>query len=323
MGGYQKLRPFIIKMQRQRLQSISNPLETEKSDFVAVLNEFIDNIDFEQEYFCGRPGIDLRDILKCLLVMSYYGMSYRRSLSDMQDMFQKGFISFAPKRSTIAKYMLDKEIKEILKVLIPLSARTFMDIEDTILVDSSWWGKSLPLSGRHKRHVNSKRSYFPLDRTRKLHVMCFLKTQIIACVRVSAGTINDHSFFDEMIKEVIDNGFNVKRLIGDAGYSGKRHTALLEDLNIKEVFIDFKKNATFKKPRSFLWKERLKLYRENPEVWHESYRFRVIIENLFSSMKRKGKNYIRCRKPDSQDVELLLKAMVHNLIIIAKFVDSL
>ncbi len=300
-------------------------LETEKQDLTIILNEFIDSIDFEQKQLCGRPRTDFRDILKCLLITSYYGFSYRRANSDIAEMFYKGYIKSIPKRSTLCKYMLDPETKAILLRLIPLSARTFIDMEDMVIIDSTWFGYRFPISPLHKNNnkILKYNDKSPLDKTRKLHILCFLKSQIIICARVSAGSEHDSKFFKEMLKEAIDNGFKIKCLLGDAGYTGRENYALCEEYGIKDVFINFKKNSTEKRPKSNLWKPKLKLYREHPEIWHEKYRFRVIVENLFSLMKRKGKNYIRCRKSNSQDVELLLKALWHNLTIISKFMDNL
>lgn len=305
------------------LTPIKQSLEQEKNNFFAVMNEFIDGFNYEQKQFYGRPRIKINDILKCLLSMSYNGGSYRRTQSDIQNMYHNGFISSTPKRSTLCKYMLDPKIKEILERLIVLSARSFIDVEDTVLVDSTWYGNFLPMSGRHKRNVNTMRSYFPLDKTHKLHVMCFLQSQVIICAKPTIGTVHDSKPFKEMLSETLDNGFKVKRLLADKGYSGKDNMALCEELGIEEVFIDFKKNASLKNPKSFLWKKQLKLYKEHPEIWHEAYRFRVKIEALFSLMKRKGKNYLRCQKSTSRDNEVLLKALWHNLTMISKFMDSL
>ena len=238
-----------------KLQPIKQSLENEKNNFFAIMNEFIDGINYEEEQLYGRPRIKTNDILKSLLTMSYNGGSYRRSQSDIQNMFYNGFISFAPKRSTLCKYMLDPKIKEILERLIVLSARTFIDVEDTILIDSTWFGNFIRLSGANKRHTSLIK--LPnMTKTTKLHVVCFLKTQIIICAKTSIGTVHDSKKFEEMLREILDNGFKVKRLLADRGYTGKGNMALCEELGIEEVFIDFKKNATERRDKSFHWKKR-------------------------------------------------------------------
>lgn len=85
-----------------------------------------------------------------------------------------------------------------------------------------------------------------------------------------------------------------------------------------EAFIDFKKNHVVERSKSFLRKRQLLLYRNEKDIWHESCRFRVLIESLFSVIKRKGKSYLRSRNPTAQDCEMLLKIFWYNLNIIAK-----
>ncbi len=61
------------------------------------------------------------------------------------------------------------------------------------------------------------------------------------------------------------------------------------------------------------------MYKNNPEKWHENIRYRVIVEGVFSAIKRKNTNYLRGRKENSQDCELLLKCLVYNLTLLRKF----
>jgi len=85
------------------------------------------------------------------------------------------------------------------------------------------------------------------------------------------------------------------------------------------TFIDFKSNNQVRRAKSDLWREKLRLYREKKEIWNQTYRFRVVIEVIFSSIKRKNLNYLRSKKETAMDVELLLKALVYNITIIGKY----
>lgn len=60
-------------------------------------------------------------------------------------------------------------------------------------------------------------------------------------------------------------------------------------------------------------------YSEQKEIWHETYRFRVLVEGIFSALKRKHLNYLRSKKEIALHVELLLKVLVYNLTIIGKY----
>jgi len=61
------------------------------------------------------------------------------------------------------------------------------------------------------------------------------------------------------------------------------------------------------------------LYREQKDIWNQTYRFRVIVEGVFSAIKKKNLNYLRSRKETAMDVEVLLKALVYNLTVIGKY----
>lgn len=105
----------------------------------------------------------------------------------------------------------------------------------------------------------------------------------------------------------------------DAGYNSKKNYALCKELGIFDTYIDFKSHNVIRRAKSELWREKLRLYREQKEIWQETYRFRVIIEGVFSAIKRKNLNYLRSKKEVAQDVEILLKCLVYNLTVIGKY----
>ena len=66
------------------LQSSPNHLEQEKEKFINNLCDFIEPLNFDQLQVIGRPKANFKDIIKALCVMSYNGMSYRRTQSDLK-----------------------------------------------------------------------------------------------------------------------------------------------------------------------------------------------------------------------------------------------
>lgn len=293
-------------------------LEKEKENFIKTMSNFIDQINFEENQCNGRPRFSVRDIIKSLLVMSYNGMSYRRTECDLKDLKEKGIINYVPSKSLLNKYMLLDETKKIMEKMIQTSSLFFVDYSHTLIVDSTWLSPRM-YSGGYRRVYNKKDA--PLQKLRKLHISCLKDSKIICCAKVTPGTIHDSTMFKELVHIPIKNGFNIDCILGDAGYSGKENYAFCEAINIKNIFIDFKSNNTLRRAKSIAWKRQLTMFKENPEIWHESYRFRVLVEQIFSSIKRKHTNYLRSRKDNSQDIELLLKCLVYNFCIIGKFMD--
>ena len=291
-------------------------LEHEKEKFIINLCNFIGSLDLKQIQTRGRPQSNIKDILKSFLIMSYNGMSYRRTQSDLRWMFENDLISFIPPRSTLNDYSNKESMKEIVTKIIQFSAEFFKDEEDTIILDSTWFGQRM-YSGGYRKVYDKKNA--PLNKVRKMHISCLRNSKIISCAIASIGSESDHARFKELIKNTLNNGFQIKTLIADAGYSSKDNYVFCRELGIKNVFINFKKNVTGKRPKSDIWREQLRLFREEKEIWNETYRFRVIVEGIFSVIKKKNLNYIRSKRPISKDVEVLLKALVYNLTIIGQY----
>jgi len=298
------------------LQKNKYSLEQEKEKFIINMCNFIEPINFEQFQVMGRPRKDFKDIVKALLVMSFNSMSYRRTQSDLNRMYEDGLIKSIPKRSTLNDYVNNEETKKLIEKLIQFSALFFNENEDTIILDSTWFGQRMYTGGYRKVHDKKNA---PLQKVRKLHVGCLKNSKVIAYAKATKGTRNDSPLFEELVEGITKNGFKIRTLLADAGYSSKDNYALCKELGIMNVFIDFRNNATLKRAKSDLWKEKLRLYKEQKEVWNESYRFRVIVEGVFSSIKRKNVNYLRSRKETAMDVEVLLKALVYNLTVIGKY----
>ena len=288
-----------------------NTLEKEKLSFLNCMCNFLDSLEFETEQVNGRPKANQREILKNLLVMSYNSMSYRRAISDIEILYDKGLILEKISRTTLNDYVNNSKTIEILERLIQLTS-TYFKIEDTLIVDSTWFGEKMYVGGCNKVH-NNKQGLF---NTRKIHIGILKNSKIICYAKATSGTRHDCPIFKEILSETIKI-FNIKYCLGDAGYVSKENYILCEDNNIK-AFLNFKKNYKSSGGKSNLWKQQIDLWKNNKDVWHESYRFRVLVESTFSVIKKKFGNYLRSRNQESMDVEMLLKCLCYNLCIISK-----
>ncbi|MBS3091499.1 transposase [Candidatus Pacearchaeota archaeon] len=312
-----------IPIQRQKIVYIEKKdyLELEKKNFLIVLTDFFERTDEKKVSGNGRPPIYFKDMLKSLLIMAYHGMSYRRCRSDLELAKEMGILYAAPKRSTLCKYMNEKSIKEQLVDLIQQSAIYFISSESSMIVDSTWY----PLKSCHTGYLkkpnfkkNKSKEIPPLLKTRKLHVALLKNSRIIAYATTSKGTKNDSPLFKEILTKVINNGFDIKVLLADAGYMSKSNYSFAQEKGVDNIFIDFRKNVTGKRAKSKAWKDAFYLWKKDNEYWHESYRYRVIIEGFFSLLKKKFMNWLRTRKAISRDNEMLLKVLAYNLTILGK-----
>lgn len=294
-------------------------LEKEKMSFINAMSYFLDPLSFDTLHVTGRPKTDFKDIVKSLLVMSFNGMSYRRTQSDLFYMYQKNIIAKITKRSTLNDYANDVDTKVLLERLIQVSATFFQENENTLILDSTWLATKMYVGGNKKVHDKENCNF---KETRKLHIGCLKNSKAIAFAKPTAGEVHDSPVFEEIVRTVAKNGFNLSTVIADAGYSSKNSYLVCKELGILNAYINFRSNARTVRGKSDLWKDKVRMWRDNKEAWHEIYRFRAIVEGVFSSIKRKHVNYLRSRTDNARDVELLLKCLVHNLEIIGRYMPE-
>lgn len=300
------------------LQKHKNHLETERARFLKTCSEFIESSVDEDTQYEGRPRFRYKDILKSLLILSLNGLSYRRVESDLMMAKMLGIISSIPKKSTLNKYMMNKRLISELMRLIQVSATPFIASEDTLMVDSTWFGLKMYVGGYSNKPTTNKNAP-PLSKTKKLHIGCLKKSKIIVYAKATEGTQHDCPIFKEIASSVVNNGFVIDKCLADAGYLSKDNYALCQELGMKSVFIDFKKNTTGKKAGSSVYKNAFNLYKNEPEIWHEDYRYRVLVESAFSVIKKKLLNWLRTRDETAQFNEMLLRALAYNLMILGKY----
>jgi len=307
---------FKQRQQLAQLELQENTLEHEKFKFLKTSCEFIDSIDFEQKTKVGKPNIKLSDLFKSVLVMAYNGMSYRRTHSDFIELYNRKLISKILRRSTLNKYMCMAETRKLIERLIQVSSLVFIEHEDTLICDSTWLSHSQYGGGYVVVHDKKNA---PLNKCTKIHVSCLKNSKMIAFAKATKGTVHDCPVFKEMIMSVVRNGFNIRNLLADCGYASKDNYSFCNNLNIENTFIDFNSKAKLNERGRTAWDKRLKLFLKDNALWHERYRFRVVIEGLFASMKKKQTTYLRSRNEISRQNELLLKALVYNMTIIGKY----
>lgn len=305
---FEKFRPLI------KLKKTKKHLEKEKKNYLETVYTIVKGIDFDKNQVNGRPRTEIKDVVKSLLIMSFNGMSYRRTESDLEMLKKQKYISKVPKKSTLNKYMNIKDMRKLLEKMIEFISLFFADNEDTLIMDSTWLATKM-YSGGYKKVYDKKSA--PLDKVRKLHVSCLKNSRIICCARVTEGTKHDSPMFMELLMTPLKNGFNIKTLLADAGYLSDKHYQICKDLNI-DGYLDFKSNSKLKRKCSE-WRAKLEMYKKNPDMWHSQMRFRVIVEGIFSAIKRKNTNYLRARNIIAQDCELLLKCLSYNITILRRF----
>ena len=292
-----------------------NHLEKEKVNFLKAACEFLESFEFEDEQVNGRPKTNERELLKHLLVMSYNAMSYRRAISDLEILYEQGYIERIISRSTLNDFANRKNTITLLERLIQVSATFFKDTEDTLVVDSTWFGEKMYVGGYKNVHAGK----MGLENTRKIHVGILKNSKVICYAKATKGTLHDSPIFKDILIESTEH-FDLKYCLGDKAYCSKDNYILCGEKNIT-AYLEFKRNCRTCRGKSKAWKTQIDIWKNNSEAWREKYRFRVVIEAVFSVIKKKHSNYLRSRKQISRDVEMLLKCLVYNLTAIGKHLN--
>ncbi len=293
------------------------PLETERLKFLFNINELV-NCNVENELpKNGRPPFNKQDVVKALAIQCLNGTSYRRSKSDLMLAKSMGFIQTIPTKTTLSKYMKDKSMIALLQDLIQISASHFLSSEDTLIVDSTWFNFDGTSGGHKNKPFIKKNPNF--DKCRKLHVGILKNSKIICCAIPTDGRRHDCPLFEPLVTKTVQYGFFIKKCLGDKGYFSKYNYELCESLGINAVFLDFKSHVTGKKGKSIAYNKAYEMYSKRPEEWHETYRYRVLVESVFSAIKRKFLNWLRTRNDTARDNEMLLKALCYNIMVIGRY----
>lgn len=304
-----------------------NYLETERANFLKVCSDFVDKNIKEEVQVEGRPKISLGDRIKSLLILTLNGLSIRRVESDLILAKNLGLLERVPKKSTINKYMQDKTLIQELEKLIQYSAMLFYPNENTLIVDSTWFVSKMNMAGYKRKPYGNKEDSTPveipsLEKCRKLHIGCLPNSKIIVYAKTSLGVSHDCPTFKDIINTTVNNGLILDRVLADSGYMSKDNYSLCQELGVKQAFIDFKKSVTGKRAQSGLWREAFRLYKNKDPAWHENYRYRVIVESVFSTMKRKFVNWLRNKNEVALSNEILLKALCYNLTVLGRYIDQ-
>lgn len=278
----------------------------EKSQFLALLYDLCKGIDEPVQTF-GRPRAPLADVIFGLVFRTYSTLSGRRFMSDMRDAQSRGFLSKLPSYNTMFDYLQTKTLKPYLIHLISVSSLPLKSVETVFAVDSSGFSTC-----RFTRWFDVK--YGKDEDWRewiKVHLMCGVKTHIVTAVEVSEAYSNDSPYFQPFVDGTVQNGFKLQEVSADKAY--------LSADNLKAVvkhggkpYIPFKTNS-LPDQNGDLWEKLYHYYNLRRDEFLIHYHKRSNSESVFSMIKAKFGERLRCKTETAQLNEALCKVLAHNL----------
>lgn len=283
----------------------------EKILFMQLLRELCDLVN-QPKRKLGRKPVDYSDIVYALALKGYLTFSSRRVQSDLKlaakvQQINKGFHF-----NTLLKYLESMELRHILIRLIEISALPVKQIEADFAIDSTGFGTSI-----YSRWLDIRNTgYSKVRAFRKCHCVYGVKTNVITSVDITAGNFGDSLMFKPLVQNTANN-FSIREVSADKAYSSRENMQLVSDIG-GVAYIPFRSNASGKSGGSMLWKRMFIYFTEHREEFLKHYHKRSNAEAGFSMIKRRFGNNIRCKKELSQDNEILLKVLCHNICVLVQ-----
>jgi transposase len=289
----------------------------EKLMFFRILKDAADFIMIEEEYKGnGRPPAYYGDILKSLCIKSYHNYSSWRTESELKIARAMGIIDGVYKRTTLMKYMQEPKITRLLHKLYKVIAQPIAPVEIYFAADatgiSNAYGNTRWIKIRHTKKEEKHRKEYS-----KFHIISGVKTNIICSAKITKGTEHESPYFKPLLDDTAKI-FNIKEISADAGYLSKDNVQAVSDIGAVP-FIMGKKNVNvpMRGPMS-AWGAMLRLWKKHQMYFAEHYHRRSNVESTFGALKRKFGDFCRCKKPESQEAEILCKVVCFNAVVLSE-----
>jgi transposase len=239
-------------------------------------------------------------VLKILLRKNYDEMDELADDPRLKDILGKEKL---PGHSVVHRGM-KKLSMEYIRLMSEEIARAFEKEIVEIIVDStgfrlinssSWY--DIRIGRENQRKDNDK-----------LHIICCARTGIILDFRITDWKRHD----SPLLKQLIMDLRRVEKVVGDSAYLSINNCNLVVNKGGLPYFY-IKSNTTARARHPKPWKEMVRSFFENRELWLSIYHIRSIIEGVFSSLKKCFGSTIKAVKRRMQQKELALKVLAYNI----------
>lgn len=261
----------------------------------------------------GRPPKQLYDMLVCLAIKEYFGLSLRRTMGIIRFLRYSGHIDVnIPCFKTLNNYMNNGEIKPYLDALIKITSDPLRTVEHFFATDStgvstccfsSWFCIRTRKKTKRRDHIMTH-----------LTIGTMLNGACAVDVRTKRG--EDNVIFRKHVAD-IGKDFNVEEWSGDSTYLSRENCNAVADIRA-EPWFRLKNNITAKAKGSISWRKMVRGFREEPEIANPKYHRRSNAESTFSAKNRKFGSHVRSKYPTSQCTEETLKWVDYNFTVLAR-----
>jgi transposase len=287
----------------------------EKDKFMVLLRDLCADLP-EPEQKRGRPRLSPRDAVFAAVFKVYTTVSARRSMSDMREAHERGYLSKVPCHNSVLNALESPDLTPILRDLIVESSKPLSAVEVDFAADSSGFTTS-----RFHRWFDHK---YGAVRQRhdwvKVHIMCGVKTNVVTAIEIQDRDAADVKQLPALVATTAQN-FAVAEVSADKAYGSTKNADAIANAG-GTPFIAFKANHTGTgthrpgREGTGAWEKAFGyfLYRRDEFLAH--YHKRSNVETAFSMMKRKFGDFVRSKTDVAMVNEALCKVLAHNLVVL-------
>jgi len=283
--------------------------QAEKGLFMELLADLCSEIE-EPVQEMGRPRNKLKDMVYCAAFKVYSMYSGRRFTSDMKQAQEQGHIRKAPHYNSVFNYLEDRKLTPILNDLIVKSSLPLSSVEVDFAVDSSGFTTSCYKQWSQYR-IHGDHNYHDWV---KAHLMCGVKTHIVAAVRLTEGKANDSPEFIHLVNKTAKN-FCIQEVSADKAYSSRENLKCVDNMGAVP-YIPFKKIATGKPSGYPIWRKMHNYFLLNSDEFYQHYHKRSNVESTFYMIKSKFGSSLKSKTKTAQYNEVLCKILCHNICVV-------
>jgi transposase len=147
----------------------------------------------------------------------------------------------------------------------------------------------------------------------KLHAAIEMKTRAIISFHFTRTNVHEMTQLEKLLK----NLYEFNNVYADSGYLSVNNCWVIKEKG-GVPYIRPKKNTTGRQNNGTAFTEMITRYNEDKEGWMKKYHQRSNIEAVFSSLKRRLGGYVTSIKRKVQQIEIALKILVYNLMILVR-----
>ena len=276
----------------------------------------------------SRKDFTLPQLFACLVVKTMFNVSYADAESILRDTDWCGRLGMprVPDHSTLNRafnlIVIEECFVSLSHVLID-AMNELGHLGDTLAIDSTMYDTHH--SSRHYEHrcrrnasidkeVVKQRKSEKVKAMPKLAIGVDTRTHLIVSALAKTGAGGDASDFGPLLLAAFTH-FYLYVVLADAGYDSQHNHQLARDQLCVESWIKASTGRPSHKPAADRHRRLMQQTLQGSQAG-KPYGQRAQVETVMSMLKRNLGAHLRARTARGREMELLLKAMTHNLMIV-------